>query len=245
MESAVETATPPRLNAVDLVRLSQGFSCVFWGLPVALLFCVQIHLLDVLVADPRLRISMRQLYFMLFLAMLATICVGAWKFCLVKVIGPRWLSRARCSLVFAALILYFSPFLYWWRALPHNLFLTINLFGLILVVIGFLISMNLLSMELGRFLGDRSLRKESRLFLGLNALVLAVPTAGSIGWAVMVSWKNESLASLGLGFLALFHLHYPWKLMLFVLLFLPVSLTLANLWRVKEILVERLKQLSD
>lgn len=244
MDTALETTTPPRLGAVDLVRLSQGFSCVFWGLPVALLFCVQILLLDVLVADPRLRISMRQLYFMLFLTMLATICVGTWKFCLVKVIGPRWRTRGRSSFVFAVLVLYFSPFLYWWKALPYHLYLTLNLFGLILVVIGLLISMNLLSIELGRFLEDRSLRKESKLFLALNALVLAVPTAGAIGWAALVSWKNQSVDSFGLGFLALFRLPYPWKLMLFVLLFLPISLTLANLWRVKEILVERLKQLS-
>jgi hypothetical protein len=140
---------------------------------------------------------------------------------------------------------YFSPFLYWWRALPDSAFYTLNLFGLIFSLVVFLIALNSLSMELGRFLGDHSLLRESRLFLGLNALVLALPSSGAFAWATVRGFRADSSENVGLEFLNLFRLHYPWRLMLFVLLFLPVSLTLANIWRVKEILLDQLKKLPS
>lgn len=242
METATESATP-KLSGLDLVRLSQGFSCIFWGLPVGLLFCVQLLILDVMVADPRIRTSLSHLYFALFCAILAVICFGAFKLWTVKVIGDIWTRRARFCTWAAVLCLYFSPFLYWWQAVPYDVFLTINLFGLILSVVLLLISLNVLSMELGRFLGDNSLRRESKLFLGLNALVLAVPSTGAFAWVTYQSLQGKSTLNIGLQFLNLFRLHYPWRLTLFVILFLPVSLTLANLWRVKEILVDELKKL--
>jgi hypothetical protein len=141
------------------------------------------------------------------------------------------------------LILYFSPFLYWWRAMPENTFYTLNLFGMILSLIAFLVSLNFLSMELGRFLGDHSLLKESKLFLGLNALVLAVPSSCAFVWATLRSAHLDSTQSLGLEFSNLFQLYYMWRLALFIILFLPISLTLANIWRVKEILLDELKKL--
>ena len=242
METVVETP-PPNLSGFELVRLYQGFSCVFWGLPVGLLFCVQLLVLDVVVADPGIRTSLSHLYFCLFLAVLALVSFGALKLVGVQVIGDLWRRRARICLLSSLLSLYFSPFLYWWRARPEETLYTLNLFCLIISVIAFLVSLNFLSMELGRFLSDHSLRKESKLFLGLNALVLAVPSSGAFAWAAIRSRRLDSTQSLGLEFLGLFRLYYTWRLALFIILFLPISLTLANLWRVKEILLEELKKL--
>jgi len=242
METTAEPVNP-KLSGLDLVRLSQGFSCIFWGLPVGLLFCVQLLILDVMIADPRIRSSVSHLYFALFCVSLATICFGTFRLGAVKVLGARWTRRARLSTVLAFFSLYFSPFLYWWQAVPYDAFLTVNLFGLILSIVLFLISLNFLSMELGRYLGDNSLRRESKLFLGLNALVLAVPSSSAFAWVTYRGLQGESSLNIGMQFLNLFRLHYPWRLSLFVVLFLPVSLTLANIWRVKEILLDEIKKL--
>jgi hypothetical protein len=234
-----------KLNGIDLVRLSQGFSCIFWGLPIALFLCVQLKILRTVVADPFTRSSLEQLYFSLFVAVLALVCFGAYKLSKVPTMGDRWKRRVRVSLSLAAINLYFSPFLYWWLTMPDNAFYTLNMFAFIGSLILLLFSLNFLSMEFGRFLGDSSLVIESRLFLGINVLVLALPSAGVFVWAAIRSWHIESTQSMGLEFINLLELPYPWQLLLFIVLFLPVSLTLANLWRVKEILVDELKKLSS
>ncbi|MSR65494.1 MAG: hypothetical protein EXS18_06900 [Verrucomicrobiae bacterium] len=202
-------------------------------------------ILHTVVADPFMRSSLGQLYFSLFVALLAVVCFGTYKLSKVSTIGDRWKRRVRISLALAAINLYFSPFLYWWLTMPDSAFYTMNVFAFIGSVILLLFSLNCLSMDFGRYLGDSSLVVESRLFLGINVLVLALPSSGVFVWAAIRSWHVDSTQSVGLEFLNLLELPYLWRLTLFIILFLPISLTLANLWRVKEILVDGLKKLSS
>src|SRR5689334_19435613 len=95
---AVVTSSPPRLSGADLVRLSQGFSCIFWGLPVALLLAVQLLILGIVVTNPFMLDSMSLLYCFLFGAILALVCVGAYKLLKVAILGERWRRRARTCL---------------------------------------------------------------------------------------------------------------------------------------------------
>lgn len=234
---------PVKLSGLDLVRLTRGFSCVFWALPLAVLFCIQLLISAMAVADPFIRSSLADLYFFLFCAVLAIACIGTYWFSRVEGVGERWRQRARICLACALLTLYFSPFLYWWQAFPEKAFYTLNLFGLILSAIVLLVSLNLLCVELGRFYGDHSLRRESKLFGALNALILGLPTASAFGWAALQSLPENSPDGLGMEFVNLFLIPYYWRMTVFIALFLPVSLTLANLWRVKEMLLDELKKL--
>lgn len=211
---------------------------------MSLLFCIQLLITDVVVVDPTSRQSLEHLYFGFFCAALGIICVGAIKLVRVEGVGSRWRKRARACVVTSVLLLYFSPFLYWWKALPENSYYTLNLFAMILAVVAFLSALNLLCIELGHFTGDRSLVAESRVFLGLTAFVLALPAAWAFGFAAMRSLQADSSENLGLEFVNLFRLHATLRLGLFIILFLPISLTLANLWRVKEMLLDELKKFT-
>jgi hypothetical protein len=240
---SVADISPPKLSGLDLVRLSQGFSCVFWGLPVSLLFCVQFLLTETVVLSPEMRASLAGLHFSLFVAALVVVCFGAWRLGRVRVFGARWRRWSAAALCCALLCLYFTPFLYWWQAQPEEWLYTVNVFGQVLAVIALLIVLNLLCIELGRFLGDRSLVRESQVFLGLNAVVLALPSSAAFTWSAIASARLGDSASVGLEFLRIFRLYESFRMPIFVVLFLPVSLTLANLWRVKDMLVDELKKL--
>lgn len=211
---------------------------------MSLLFCIQLLITDVVVGDPGMRASLEHLYFGFFCASLGIICIGAIKLVRVEGVGSRWRKRARACIATSVLLLYFSPFLYWWKAVPESSYYTLNLFLMILAVVAFLSALNLLCIELGRFTGDRSLVTESRVFLGLTALVLALPAAWAFGFAAMRSLRADSSERIGLEFVNLFQLHPMLRLGLFIVLFLPVSLTLANLWRVKEMLLDELKKFT-
>jgi len=243
MEAPVDTATP-KLTGLDLVRLTRGLSCVFWGVPMSLLFCIQLLIAHIVVTDPFIRGSLAQLYFVLFFAVLAVACAGTYWLQQVEGIGSDWRRRARVCMASAVSALYFTPFLYWWQNMPEETTYTLNLFGLILSAIVLLGALNALCMELGRFLGDRSLRRESRVFLALIALVLGAPALYAFWWAVASSLREGSNENLGLAFLNIFRLPYHIRLTLFIVLFLPVALTLANLWRVKEMMLEEMKKLT-
>lgn len=222
--------------------MTRGFSCVFWGMPAATLFCIQLLIGRAVISDPFIRISIGQLYFFLFFATLGIVCYGLLSLTQAEGVGPLWRRWGRIGLVSAALNLYFSPFLYWWQSFPDEARYTLNVFALILSAIVLLVSLNLMCVELGRFSGDRSLQGESKLFLILNAVILGVPAISAFAWAAIQSWQRGSGESLGLEFIDLFRLPSYWRMLLFVLLFLPISLTLANVWRVKEMLLDELKK---
>src|SRR5262245_24254847 len=117
METVVESA-PPKLSGLDLVRMTRGFSCVFWGLPTAMLFCIQLMISKIVVADPFIRANLNYLYFFLFFAMLGITCYGTLSLAQVEGVGQQWRRWSRLCLACGALSLYFSPFPYWWRELP-------------------------------------------------------------------------------------------------------------------------------
>src|SRR5436309_2684633 len=127
METVAESA-PPKLSGLDLVRMTRGFSCVFWGLPTAMLFCIQLLISKIVVSDPFTRSSLEHLYFFLFFAVLGIVCYGTLSLAQVTGVGPGWRRWARICLVCSGLNLYFSPFLYWWQALPDEPRYTLNVF---------------------------------------------------------------------------------------------------------------------
>jgi hypothetical protein len=141
-----------------------------------------------------------------------------------------------------------APFLYWWNRVPSHPFLTGMVELLTLSGLAFLILLNPLLRRLTAMLPDEALRAETRLFTAFNAYVLwtvfalvttyfvctgidpALPDK-LIGWWIKVSPFPPAAN-------AIFYLidRNGALLTLFVLL-LPVAMTMALVWKVKEVIL--------
>ena len=127
-----------------------------------------------------------------------------------------------------------SPFLYFFNRIPDNAF-----FILVVVLLGlsgllFLFNLNLVVARLGEMLPDETLRQETRQFTVLNRMLLVVLLALTSLY-VFLARMPELPAPLSA---LLEHLHRVgyWSLVLLVLL--PLSLTMALIWKTKEVVLE-------
>jgi hypothetical protein len=211
----------------SLRRLVRGLSALFWGLPAALIIAVQTGKGDWL----------KPLGFVPITGIMALLFYGTHllgKFQMQERIWMSALERAR----FAALInLGLSPFLFFWSKVPGNLFFTIMVEVMFLTVLVFLYLLNSVLMRLAAMLPDETLRSETKLFTRLNQTILLViiPTlpfyfvlrgANTLPRVVV---EVMLLLERGGAMLELM------LLMFFILL--PVAMTMALLWKTKEVIM--------
>jgi hypothetical protein len=208
----------------SLGRLVRGLSALFWGLPIALLVCIHTAKADSLksfgIAPP--------------LVSTALLVFGLWQlgdFQKQERVWRNALDRAR---VLSLINFGLSPFLYWWNKLPTNRFFLVMVMLLMLCGLVFLASLNLVVQRLGAMLPDEALRLETRQFTVLNlnllfgtmVLVLLYVTLGQFQnlpiWLALVAAVLERGSY--------------WFLVLLVLL--PLAMTMALIWKTKEVILD-------
>ena len=208
----------------SLGRLVRGLSAVFWGLPFTLIVCFNVARTDYLkafgIVPP--------------LATTGLLVYGLWQMGDFQKQERVWhtaLDRAR---LFALINFGLSPFLYWWNKIPGNTFFLAMVVLLALSALLFLGSVNLVLRRLGAMLPDEGLRLETRQFTKLNlnllfaTLVLAVLYAGLAQFQTLPFWLGAIVATLERGSF--------WFLILLVLL--PLAMTMALLWKTKEVILD-------
>jgi hypothetical protein len=221
-----------------LGRLVRGLSLIFWGLPIALVICVQSAKGD----------WFRPLGIIPPLVATGILLYG------VTLLGDfqkqerPWMTILERTRLVALANLGLAPFLYWWNRVPSHPFLTSVVEVLTLSGLSFLILLNPLLRRLTAMLPDEALRAETRLFTTFNTYVLwtvlvivsayfvaiaidpALPDK-AIGWWIKVSPLPPAAN-------AIFYLidRNGALLVLFVLL-LPVAMTMALVWKVKEVIL--------
>ncbi len=231
--STISSMSEPAPNAEllrSLGRLVRGLSALFWGLPIALIACVW-------TANPR---WIRSLSVVPPLAATGLLVYGLWQlggFQRQERVWRTALDRARIlSLINFGL----SPFLYWRGQLPDNHFFEITLIVLAVSAVFFLGSLNLVLQRLGAMLPDEALRIEIKQFTALNLkLLVATLICGGIYFTVetvqrMPIWLEKLLVDIdrsGFGFVVV-----VLPLALFVLL--PLAMTMALLWKTKEVILD-------
>lgn len=208
----------------SLGRLVRGLSALFWGLPLALIVCVQTAKMDWLrplnVFPPLAATGL------LFFGLLQ---LGAfqkqerpWRAALDR---AKLLALVNCGL---------SPFLFWWNRVPENIFFTLSLGVLALSGVVFLFSLNLVLLRLGNMLPDEALRHETRQFTSLNRSLLAVLVLLAAAYIGMEQIRQVP-AGMGKFFFIADQLG-PW-----LLLFLglpPLATTMALIWKMKEVVLD-------
>lgn len=207
----------------SLHRLIRGLSALFWGVPLALVVGFQTARSEWL----------RPLGILPPLAVTMLLWFGLHEIGHFRQQERPWRVVIEWSKVLALINVGLSPYLYWWHFLPnHPLFLSMILI-LILNSLLFLYMLNTVLKRLAAMIPDEPLRHETRVFSSMNQhLVLFCVLVMVLYWALLFQEQPyERLVfvlqlgeHLRLGFLVL-------------MVLLPVSLTMALLWKVKEVIL--------
>lgn len=207
-----------------LGRLVRGLSVLFWGLPLALVSCVQTAKTEWL----------RQFGLMPPVIVTGLLLYGLWHVGQFQKQERIWQSALDRAKVLALVNFGLSPFLYWWNKLPDNEF-----FGATVMLLGgcalvFLSQLNFVLLRLSAMLPDETLRHEARQFTALNRILLLLALLLAVLHLVLQQFALQTM--LAGRILVLFDHVSFWFVILFVLL--PLAMTMALLWKTKEVILE-------
>jgi len=207
----------------SLGRLVRGLSALFWGLPIALVLCVQ--------TANSAWLNSNEMYGLLVpAAATALLFYGLWLMSGFQKQERVWavaLERAKLvSLVNVGL----SPFLHWHQRLPGEPLFYFMTTAMALNGVIFLLSLNLVLKRLAALLPDETLRLETRAFTSMNTLVLILLPL--VSTAYFLATRTSGLPQ---GFELLVHLadQFGYWAVTFVIL-LPTAITMSLIWKIKE-----------
>src|SRR3954463_6641201 len=173
---AMPDAAPNAELLRSLGRLVRGLSALFWGLPIALVICVQTAKTEFLkpfgIVPP--------------IAVTAWICFGLWQLGSFQKQERIWRSALDRAKLLAIVDVGLSPFLFWWSQMPNERFFTVVVGLMAVTGLVFLSHLNLVLYRLSAMLPDESLRQETRHFTTLNRyLVLVILCLGILHITVL------------------------------------------------------------
>ena len=209
----------------SLGRLVRGLSSLFWGLPLALVVCFHTAKAE----------GLKNFGIVPPLATTALMVYGLWQmgdFQRQERVWRRALDWAR------ALVLIdfgLSPFVYWYNRVPGSLFFTVSVWVLVLSSLLFLGSLNFVLQRLGAMLPDEALRVEVRQFTTINLNLLGLTLLLTVLFVVLSQVGRVPLA-LEPVMAVLKSEAGVWFLVLMVLL--PLAMTMALIWKTKEVILD-------
>jgi hypothetical protein len=218
-----ELAPNPQLLR-SLGKLARGLSALFWGLPAALLVSAETARADWL--KPLGLVPLLAIFLLLFYGLCQ---MGEFQ----KQERPWRLALDR-ALLLALVNLGLCPFVYWHNRLPaENLFTYgVSLLGLSAIV--FLFNLNLVLKRLGAMLPDETLRQETRQFTALNRWLLVLLLFFAISFLCLTSMPHFHFA---IGKVMFWVQRLSGLLLIFFIL-LPLAMTMALIWKTKEVILE-------
>jgi hypothetical protein len=216
---------PPNADLLrSLGRLVRGLSALFWGLPAALIICFYTARAD----------SLRTFGMAPPLVATASLFYGLWQLGSFQKQERIWRNALDRALVFSMINCGLSPFLYWWNRVPTELFFIVMVILFALSAMLLLASINFVLQRLSAMLPDEALRIETRQFTILNLNLLgATFVAGLFYWALgqarsVPHWLGVVAAIMERGSFYF----------LIVLVLLPLAMTMALIWKMKEVILE-------
>jgi hypothetical protein len=205
---------------LSLSRLVRGLSALFWGLPIALVVCVQTGKTSLLGGTgilPPLIATALPVYGLILM----------FRFQRQERVWRNALDRT-LFLGFANVGL--SPFLYWWRLVPEESHYRLAVGVLALSGLLFLFNLNQTLLRLAAMLPDETLRMEARMFTTLNrVLVLFILTVAAL-WFLALNWRPTPAWLMPV----LSLMARPGLVLLLLTVLLPVAMSMALIWKIKE-----------
>jgi hypothetical protein len=130
-----------------------------------------------------------------------------------------------------------GPFLHWSSRLPSNFFFLMMVLSLALTGVLFLASLNQVLQRLGAMLPDEALRLEIKQFTGLNINLLRSMLLLAGIFVAMCQFRG-SASFLGQVIGVLDHSTMWFLVPLVPLVLLPLAMTMALLWKTKEVIMD-------
>jgi hypothetical protein len=217
------TSSNPQLLR-SLGKLARGLSALFWGLPTALLVCVETARADWL----------KSLGFLPAVALNGLIFYGLWQMRDFQKQERPWRAALDRAMLLALVNLGLCPFIYWHNKMPDQPYFTCAIWALDLAAVVFLFNLNLVLQRLGAMLPDETLRQETRQFTALNRWLLVGLLFCAIGFAMLQQlpqWAGP-LGKHG------FWLNHATNLLLIFFVLLPLAMTMALIWKTKEVILD-------
>jgi hypothetical protein len=227
----------------SLGRLVRGLSALFWGLPLALVVCVGTASAGWFKAYG---------LFPLF-SVTGLLLFGLWQLGSFQKQERPWRAILERAQLLALINCGLSPFLYWWNHLPQQYFFSLMVCVLAFSALLFLFTLNLVLSRLGAMLPDEALRSEIRHYTSLNRnllialmtivatyLVLTriiirfVPQIPHLPEHINLFSIQITVPALGIEISGIWII---WVLTCLLVL-LPLSMTMALIWKTKEVILE-------
>jgi len=239
--SSASTTSQPRLPVMpdpdahaavlrSLSRLVRGLSALFWGLPVSLIICVG---------------TANAGWFSTFKIAPAMAATGLLLFGLMQMASFQkqerpWIKALERAKLLALVNLGLSPFLFFWNRVPGHYFFELMVSLMALTSLLFLFSLNYVLARLGAMLPDETLRHETRQFTALNRGLLVALLLLAVIYLVLKQATNLPEKLIQLQF---WLERYRWLgqvklLVMMVFVLLPLSMTMALIWKTKEVILE-------
>jgi len=217
------TAPNPQLLR-SLGKLARGLSALFWGLPAALLIAAETARADWL----------KPLGFLPAIAVNALILYGLWLMNDFQKQERPWRHALDRALLLAVVNLGLCPFIYWRNRMPDQPFFDGAVLLLELSAVLFLFNLNLVLKRLGAMLPDETLRHETRQFTALNRWLLV---ALLFFFIVFIGLTQLPHPSPHVGRVLIWVNRFSNLLLIFFIL-LPLAMTMALIWKTKEVILD-------
>lgn len=217
--------TPPNPELLrSLGRLVRGLSALFWGLPAALIICVGTATAG---------------WFKAFsivpgLGATGLLLFGLWQLGAFQRQERAWRAALDRARLIGLVNFFLCPFLYWWNKMPDQPFFSLVVVLLALSGLLFLFNLNLVLARLGEMLPDETLRQETRQFTVINRGLLVTLLLVVAAYVFVMQMPDLPVPFLMV--IARLERMSLWSLMMLVLL--PLSLTMALIWKTKEVILE-------
>ena len=208
----------------SLGKLARGLSALFWGLPATLLVSAETARADWL----------KPLGILPALAINALLLYGLWQMSDFQKQERPWRHALDRALLLALVNLGLCPFIYWHNRMPGEKFFDYAVLILELSAVLFLFNLNLVLKRLAAMLPDETLRQETRQFTALNRWLLVALLFFSIAFIWLTQTPHPSLpVGKLLGLAGRFS-----NLLLIFFILLPLAMTMALLWKTKEVILD-------
>jgi hypothetical protein len=212
----------------SLGGLVRGLSALFWGLPAALVVCFHAVKTD----------NLKSIGAIGPLVCTGLLLYGLWQLGDFQRQERVWRNALDRAGVLAMVNFGLSPFLYWSSKIPGNVFFTAMVLAMAGTALLFLASLNQVLRRLGAILPDEGLRTETKQFTILNLNLLLGALVLAVGY-FLLTHLPEVPVKLRIILALLTERGGFWFLVLLIpFVLLPLAMTMALLWKTKEVILE-------
>lgn len=208
----------------SLGHLARGLSALFWGLPATLLISAETARADWL----------KPLGMLPLLAVNGLVLYGLWQMSAFQKQERPWRQALDRALLLGLVNLGLCPFIYWHNRVPGELFFDYAVVILEVSAVLFLFNLNLVIKRLAAMLPDETLRHETRQFTVLNRWLLVLLLFFSVAFVWLTQTPHPGLP---VGKLIYWASRFSNLLLIFFIL-LPLAMTMALLWKTKEVILD-------